>query len=408
MTTRKMVGTAWLLVFVSSTTLACQAPEKWAKFQPACVAVAIENADQNEDGRIDRFEAATYLQAMDLQIRKRISDGVDSDKVGEAIADVLDMDFISRFSSTTPPRYEPPYLEMTIGDFSETAIVRSVALFRTMEKPKETPLGPRITASRKVGDAVNPRGGGWIPAAPFIVSIADNRETGKASAVLQGRLAFGPFDLDRDPTSNRWLGQAIVDLDVDTTKTSDKTNIGIGYASTFTSTKFGVFDEVAWTVTPLYETDRDATMDVVSVRSEFAFRKKSLWGAGYWRSPNFGTGGQTFAWLPRVAMVVGDVRDPSNRPELAAIQATGSYTRLEPAIDFLYDPSSVDPGWSFRASYRHTYDLSEGWDRGLGEVGAYYDLGKENLQFSIIYQKGRKGVAFTPVETVLVGIGIRQ
>jgi hypothetical protein len=379
----------------------CEDIEKRAAFSASAVQRDVDTFDLAPKGTLTRQEFEAYLRTCDRALRKLRKDKVQDAEIEARIDALIDEDYTTAYPEDACGPNAPDgcdYVQGATFAAQNYAVNREMLLFKAPNVPIK---GRRFGFTRTILDRVDPRSNGPVARVPFIMTYLEDRRSNKGAAIVLGRMTYGPYF---GGENEQFAAQAVVDFDVDTTKTKEKTSIGIGYAGSYTGIEAGPLDFWTLTVTPRYQTDRAGARDVVSVTGELTGASAKLGNLGQYRR----VGNYEFGWFPKLAFSAGDVRDAAGNAPLAAIQTAGSYLRLEPGVEILWVPDRFAVPLAYRLAYSHVYDPREHWDRGYGETGIYYDIPGIGAQVSLVYRKGRPGPTFEPVDAILLGLGLSR
>ena len=297
--------------------------------------------------------------------------------------------------------------EATVNHLRERAL--------SERKAEDKPiLSERLFFGRKLTDASDPRKA--ESNVPFVLSFTDDRGAGDDVFLAAGNLAFEVWNVDLNSVPFESSFVPTLSFETTTKTAPSESTISIGFPFRFlwveSSNRSGAWiNEWEWAVEPKYITDRDGRRDAFEIAWNNVFASERLLRAGY----NIWIGGASsdpltqhiLFWEPSIGVEAGNVTDAGGNAKLEAIQATGNYLRLAPAVSFKWNLPQLGQRVAFGLGYTHRFDLEQGWDRGFGSASIQYDLSKF-VALTLSYRKGRKPPDFAETNELLFGVGIQQ
>jgi hypothetical protein len=286
-------------------------------------------------------------------------------------------------------------------------------------KPKDaTFLSERLSFSRSVADPKWSRAKSYE--APFLLSASDDRENEKSYVGFYGTIGYTFSD---QPGYHAWMASAKIDSAAGSEAKDSSVTLGINWSKYFlngsrsdpsesrsdASAKKPWIDSVFLRISPEYLTDRKFDRQAYQLSVVATPASRYLGNMGYMSCPGGCDVGNTseFYWSTSMGLEAGRVDDAAGSKNLEAVAEQGAYVRLVPGISMTYKPVSLSPKISFQLEYAQRYDLTQGWDRGVGAFNVNYAIAP-NAFWTLSWRKGRQESTFENIDTVLFGIGIRQ
>ncbi|MDR3385600.1 MAG: hypothetical protein P4L92_01000 [Rudaea sp.] len=297
------------------------------------------------------------------------------------------------------------HLEVSTRDFCQFYANEQWALHKT---DPVVLLSPNLSIGRTLTDTDDPNAKP-IPV-PFIASIQQDHDAHQTTTGLYGTLKYD-FLHSTSPVLSTL--DATLSVDSNTSQDNSKSSVvaGIDYvAITGSNEPADLFQEFSWKVSPQYQTDRDFDRRAYEVTASVAGKSLALGRMGYLTYSNGDPGPDNsfrFFWQPSIGLDIGRVDNAAGNSQLEIVKKDGTYVRLVPSVSAELIPDFISENLVLEFSYRHRYDLTQGWDRGYAELSVLYHLSK-NAYLTALYRYGRKDVTFDPINTVLFGIGFSQ
>jgi hypothetical protein len=279
-------------------------------------------------------------------------------------------------------------------------------------KPKgATFLSERLSFSRNVADPKWSRAKPYE--APFLLSASDDRENDKSYVGLYGAIGYTISDR---PGYHTWMASAKIDSAAGSEAKDSSVTLGVNWSKYFlngscldVSVKNTWLDSVFLRISPEYLTDRKFDRQAYQLSVVATPASRRLGNVGYMSCPGGCDVENTseFYWSTSMGLEAGRVDDAAGSENLETLKELGAYFRLVPGISMTYKPVSLSPKISFQLEYAQRYDLTQGWDRGVGAFNVNYAIAP-NAFWTLSWRKGRQESTFENIDTVLFGIGIRQ
>ena len=288
-----------------------------------------------------------------------------------------------------------PELVTACGGIAATNVDASIRPYMAgVVIPKDADPVPALSIGRLLVDAKNPSPTGTKQKVPFLISYRDDRIAKESGLSILGDIEYS---LGK---SLPWHHTLKASFDSNTADDASKSSIDLGYAASHV----WVNDRESW-LTDLetnfgfdWNTDRKFDREAYSAFVKFVPSSEKL-GAGYLNGNDLVIG-----WQPEITVSVGNIIDAAGNEALQERKQDGGFTRVEPGLSFSFQPKAF-PKLGFGLSYLHTFDVSHGWDRGLLEVNATYQVSELSF-LTLIHRKGSKKVTFEELDETLFGIGL--
>lgn len=272
-------------------------------------------------------------------------------------------------------------------------------------KPKDLVFpNPRFTFTRDVADPQNSRGRPFE--APFVINAIHDREKDKSTIGIYGTVGYRLTD---EASLNDVSLSAKIDSAASTERKKSNVVIGLNWQRYVFPRRSRWLDFLLFRVSPEYLTDRGFEREAYQLTAKVSLGSQRFWRAGYVTCP----GGcdvnrkAEFYWSPSLALEAGDVVEAAGSDTLLLVQQQGRFVRFVPGVTISFKPTAWSDRLTFKLQYAHRYDLTQGWDRGVGALSVDYAIAK-NAFWNLTWRKGRQEVTLQPIDTILFGIGIRQ
>ena len=265
-------------------------------------------------------------------------------------------------------------------------------------------LSDRFTFTRNVADPQWSRGKSYE--APFLLSASDDREKDKSYIGIYGTVGY--IFSDR-PGDYAWTGSVKIDSAAGAEVKKSSVTFGMNWSKYFFPRTNPWIDSVLLRISPEYLTDRDFDREAYQLSVVGSLTSSRLGNAGYITCPGGCDVENTseFYWSPSLGLEAGRVEDAAGSDTLTLVEQQGAYVRLAPSVSMTYKPIEWSPKIAFQLEYTQRYDLTQGWNRGMGVLSVNYAIAP-NAFWNLSWRKGRQDSTFQTVDTVLFGIGIRQ
>ena len=278
---------------------------------------------------------------------------------------------------------------------------------RTQEDKSEPTaiLSDRLSLSRDVPDPQSSVNGPFH--GPFVINITDDRKADKTSVGVYGTASYKVFESVGGGRLNASLS---VDSAAGDKVEKSSVQLGLDYFAYIGNAESA--NQISLALSPKYLTDRNFNREAYQITATASLRSDSFFTPGYYICPGsdgcqYETAPWVFYWVPSLGVEAGHVVDAAGNATLQQVAKEGTYSRLVPSVKAVYEPHWLSPKISFTAAYRQRYDLTQGWDRGYGELAFLYRF-TPNAYFTTMYRKGRKDTTFDPIDTIFFGIGVSQ
>lgn len=261
------------------------------------------------------------------------------------------------------------------------------------------PVVKRWYVGRKLADKESFAAEPFSTTVPFLVSFARDSEADTNNLTLLGDVKY-----DLTPTkfeTKQWLTGS---FDSRTGKDAKDSDITLGYKFENNSARLEGNEYVGLKTEAGLRWNTDRKFD----RSGYsAFVKLTPYSSKLNLSNLYPVGAWHIGWQPTLEFNAGNVSDAAGNEKLELIHQQGGYVRAVPAVDvsFQLPINEKDDRFTVNLSYKQTYDLTRGWDRGLFTANANYPIGK-SVFLSAVFRKGRKDTTFEEIRETLLGIGI--
>ncbi len=373
-------------------------------FSANCTQLRAASVDANGDGFVDDVEGNLFLRKFDWPVQKAVGAGKQLDQQAE----IAWLDVVALRGDDLA---EEP---LDVAGFLGAVLYRN----RTW-RPTSRVVSPRVafSASRRLGDSVDPRGGTDVKPRPVVVAYREDRVSRESGVQVLGTLSanFLPwYEAERAIGGSSALvitPSVGIAFDVDTaakTRGKNKSDITIGPSLSLLAK--GNHDLASWTdhyltLSPIYQTDADFGRDAVNLTATYTVASTKLGRASLNNvfCERCAIGPWIWYWRPSLQLIAGEVNDASGSETLAVLAQQGSYVRIVPALSFRLFPENS--AWSLGFDWQGLRD-DEGRHRSYRELSYQYDL-RTNVAFTAIYRKGTKPSSFQYVDAVLLGLGFQ-
>lgn len=275
----------------------------------------------------------------------------------------------------------------------------------TAPKPKDvTFLSDRFSYTRNVADPQWSRGKPYE--APFLLSASDDREKDKSYIGIYGTIGYTFSDRPGDYV---WMGSVKIDSSAGAEVKKSSVTFGMNWSKYLAPRSNSLVDMLLLRISPEYLTDRNFDREAYQLSMVGTLTSRRLGNSGYISCPGGCDVENTseFYWAPSLGFEAGRVQDAAGSDTLTIVEQQGTYARLVPSVTMTYKPIAWSPKLSLQFEYAQRYDLTEGWNRGVGVFSLNYAIAP-NAFWSLSWRKGRQENTFQPVDTMLFGVGIRQ
>jgi len=274
-----------------------------------------------------------------------------------------------------------------------------------VKKPKDAVfLSHRFSFTRDVADPHSSRGKPFE--APFVINAVRDSERDTSSVGIYGTVGYLFGDV---PGEYNLSASAKIDSAAGSERKKSSVTVGLNWQKYYWSETSPWFDHILFRVSPAYLTDRAFDREIYQVSAVATLASKRFGRPGYKICPegcDFDNSYEFF-WSPSLTLDTGKVVDAAGSEALLAMEGEDAYVRLSPGITMTFSPMTWSPKLSFQLQYAQRFDLTEGWNRGLGTLSMSYAIAP-NAFWSLSWRKGRQDGSFEPVDSLLLGIGIRQ
>lgn len=373
-------------------------------FSAECTQLRVLAADADHDDFISAAEAAAYFGKFDWPVRKAVAGGA-------ALQAQIDAAWMDALDLRGADLADAPY---------ETTAFLGVALYRNRlwrAAVVANTKGVVYSASRRLGDGVDPRGGADVKPRPVVLAYREDRVSHESGVQL-----FGSFSATFLPWVERpraaggssalLLSPALTAaFDVDTaSKTRGKNSSDISIGPALSLLLKGDHDASQWsdhyfTIAPSYLTDADFDRRVVNLAAGYSLASTSLGRPGLQHvfCTQCRTGSWIWSWRPSLQLIAGKVYDAGGNPALAHLKDEGAYLRVVPTLSIRVAPA--DSASSIGLDWQGLRD-DEGRYRSYREFSYQYDI-RSNLAFTAVYRKGTRPSSFQYVDAILFGLGFQ-